>query len=81
VEMKQGDKVNGIARMKAKLDKSGKSLQITTIRRMKTPTGEMEVTTREVWKLSDDGQSLRFQRTVETPTARDEIIMTMSKVA
>ena len=81
VEMKQGDKVSGIARIKAKLDKSGKSLQITTIRRMKTPTGEMEVTTREVWKLSEDGKSIKFQRTVETPSARDEIVMMLAKVS
>lgn len=80
VEIKQGDKVNGIARIRAKVDKNGKGLQFTTIRRMRTTTGEMEITTREWWKISDDGKSLRLQRTVETPTARDEISMTLMKL-
>jgi hypothetical protein len=71
----------GLVRIKAKPDKSGKGLQFTTIRRMKTPNGEMEITTREVWKLSEDGKSLRLQRSVETPTARDEIVMILAKVA
>lgn len=79
VEIKQGEKVNGTARIKAKLDKSGKTLQVTTFRRMKTTYGEMETTTWESWKLSGDGKSLKFQRTVETPTARDEITMVMSR--
>jgi hypothetical protein len=70
----------GLVRVKAKPDKSGKALQFTTIRRMKTPNGEIEVYIREAWKLSEDGKSLRLQRTVETPTARDEIIMVLSKV-
>jgi hypothetical protein len=75
IETKQG-----LVRVKAKPDKSGKSLQFTTIRRMKTPNGEMEIIIREVWKLSENGSSLKLQRTVETPTARDEIIMMLAKV-
>ena len=75
VELKQGEKVIGIARIKAKLEKNGKTLQFSTIRRMKTPNGEMEIFIREWWKISDDGKSLKMQRTVETPTARDEITM------
>lgn len=81
IEIKQGDKVNGIARVRAKLDKSGKTLKFTTIRRTHTPKGEMEVTVWEVWKLSGDGKSLRLQRTVETPAARDEIVMFLNKSA
>lgn len=71
----------GLVRIKAKPDKSGKSLQFTIIRRMKTPSGEMEVITRESWKLSEDGKTLRLHRTVETPTARDDLTMFLSKVA
>lgn len=80
VDIKQGGKVNGVARIKAKLDKSGKSLQFTTIRRTKTPEGEVEITTREWWKLSNDGNSLKLERTVEMPTARDEITLSLTKV-
>lgn len=71
----------GLVRIKAKPDKSGKSLQFTIIRRMKTQNGEMEVITRESWKLSEDGKSLKLYRTVETPNVRDEITMFLSKVA
>lgn len=79
VEIKKDDKVIGYARIRAKLDKSGKSLQLTTIRRQKTPYGEMETSTWESWKLSGDGKSLKFQRTVETPTQRDELTMMLSR--
>lgn len=81
VEIRQGEKVNGIARIKAKLDKSGKSLQFSTIRRMRTNLGEIEITMRETWKLSDDGKSIKLVRTVETPTARDQITMILTKPA
>jgi hypothetical protein len=81
LEIKQGDKVTGTARIKAKLDKRGNQIQFTTIRRMNTMKGEIEITIRESWKLSKDGKSLRFERTVETPTARDEIIMVLARAA
>ena len=48
---------------------------------MKTPNGEIEIITREVWKISEDGRSLKLQRTVETPTARDELVMVLDKVS
>jgi hypothetical protein len=70
----------GPVRVRAKVDKSGKSLQFTTIRRMKMPTGEMEITIRETWKLGEDGKTIKLLRSVETPTARDEILMVLSKV-
>ena len=70
----------GPVRVKAKPDKTGKALQFTTIRRMKMPTGEMEITIRETWKLAEDGKSIKLLRSVETPSARDEIIMILTKV-
>ena len=79
VEIKQGGKVTGVARIRAKLDKSGNQIQFTNIRRMNTAKGDIEITTREVWKLSKDGKSLRFERTVETPSARDQIVMMLAK--
>lgn len=81
LEIKQGDKVTGTARIKAKLDKSGNQIQFTTIRRMNTMKGDIEITVREVWKLSKDGKSLRFERTVETPSARDEVVMVLARSA
>lgn len=81
LEIRQGDKVNGTARIKAKLDKRGNQIQFTTIRRMNTMKGDIEITVREVWKLSKDGKSLRLERTVETPSARDEIVMVLARPA
>jgi len=81
VDIKQGDKVTGVARIKTKLDKSGTQIQFTNVRRMNTLKGDIEITTREVWKLSKDGKSLRFERTIETPTARDEIVLVLIKTA
>ena len=74
------DTDQGLVRVRAKPDKTGKSVQFTTIRRMKMPKGEMEVTIRETWKLAEDGKTLKLQRMVETPSTRDEIIMFLNKV-
>jgi hypothetical protein len=81
VEIKRGEKVNGFARITAKLDKNGKTLKLTTLRREKMPYGEMETNVWETWKLSEDGKSLKFTRTVETPTVRDELTMMLTRPA
>ena len=81
VEIKQGEKVTGIARIKAKVDKNGKSIQFSTVRRMQSQYGEVEVITRESWKLSDDGKSLKLQRTIDAPNARDQITLTLVRPA
>jgi len=81
IDLKQGDKVNGSARIKAKLAKAGNQIQFTTIRRQNTMKGDIEITVRETWKLSKDGKQMRFERTVETPTARDQIVMVLAKAA
>ena len=81
MDLKQGDKVNGTARIKAKLAKAGNQIQFTTIRRQNTMKGDIEITVRETWKLSKDGKQLKFERTVETPTARDEIVMVLAKAS
>jgi len=79
IEPNAGDKVNGTTRIKAKMGKDGKSVELTAIRRLKGPRGETEVTTRETWKLGDDGSTMKFHRTVESPTYRDEISMILDK--
>ena len=81
IDLRQGDKVNGTARIKAKLAKAGNQIQFTTIRRQNTMKGDIEITVRETWKLSKDGKQMRFERTVETPTARDQIVMMLAKAA
>jgi hypothetical protein len=71
---------NGTARIKAKPDKTGKQLSFTTIRQMQTPNGLMEIITRESWKISEDGKSLKLERSIQTPTSRDEITLMLKKV-
>jgi hypothetical protein len=71
----------GLVRLKAKPEKGGTAIQFTIIRRMKMKTGEVEVITREEWKLSEDGKSMRMHRTVQTPDVRDEITMYLTKAA
>ena len=71
---------NGTARIKAKPDKTGKQLSFTTIRQMQTPNGQIEIITRESWKISEDGKSLKLDRSIQTPTSRDEITLMLKKV-
>ena len=79
IEPRPGDKVNRTTRIRAKIDKDGKTLQLTTFRHMKGPAGDVEITCRETWRISEDGKSLKFYKTVESPTYRDEITMVMTK--
>jgi hypothetical protein len=46
---------------------------------MKGLQGDAEIATRENWKLSEDGKTLQFHRTVQTPTARDNLDMTLAR--
>ena len=79
VEPTANDRVNGTTRIRAKVGKDNKSIEFTVFRKMKGSQGEVEIITRETWKISDDGKSLQFHRTVQTPTDRDNIDMTMAK--
>ena len=81
VEPAAGDAAVGGTRIKAKPSKDGKSIELTAIRKMNGVRGVTEVITRETWKISDDGQTLKMQRTVQTPEVRDQIIMILAKKA
>jgi hypothetical protein len=70
----------GQTKIKMKMGKDGKSAEMTTIRRMKGPRGEMEIYTRDSWKLLEDGKSLKMHRTVESPIWRDEINLILTRV-
>lgn len=81
IEPNPGDKVNGTTRIKAKSGKDGKSMEFTIFRIMRTPRGEVEIVTREYWTIADDGQSMKFRKSVESPTYRDEITLVLAKKA
>ena len=81
IEPNRSDKVNGTTRIKAKTGKDGKSMEFTIFRIMKTSQGEVEIITREYWTIADDGQSMKFRKSVESPTYRDEITLVLAKKA
>lgn len=79
--LQEGNKV-GSARVKAKMEKEGKSFKVTTVRKMKTMKAgqtEMIIYVREKWNILDDGKTLKYIKTVELPNAIDETILYFSK--
>lgn len=78
VEPKPGEKLGG-TRMKAKLSKDGKTIELTTWRKMTMGGQAVEVVSRETWRVAEDGKSMRFTRSIETPAFRDEINMFMTR--
>lgn len=80
--IQQGEKV-GSAKIKAKEEKGGKSIKSNTVRKMKTmksEQSEMIIYVREKWDLSDDGNSLKYIKTVEMPNTTDGVILFFSRI-
>lgn len=82
IDIVQNEQVIGTAKTRAKPEKDGKSIKITTIRRMKTLKAaqtEMLIYVRERWDILDDGKSLRYVKTIDLPSATDEVTLYFSK--
>lgn len=82
IDVVQGGSKVGSAKVKAKEEKAGKSVKANTIRKMKTSKSEqseMIVYVREKWDLSEDGNSLKYIKTIELPNVTDEVILFFSK--
>lgn len=62
---------------KAKMEKDGK-LKLSSSRTFSGQMGEMTVTSKETWWLSDDGKTLTVKREMETPrgTNSSELVFT-----
>lgn len=78
VDIMQNGEAIGTAKIKAKMEKEGKSLQITIVRRMKTMKAgqtEVEIYVREKWDVVENGKMLKYSKTVELPSARDDVIL------
>ena len=64
---------------KANLEKGGK-LNLSSSRTVNGPNGEMTITTKETWQLSEDGKTLTVKRETESPrgTQSSEMVFTKS---
>jgi hypothetical protein len=65
-------------KLKAELEKDGK-LKLTRTSTFNTQMGEMTMTTKETWSLSDDGKTLTVKRESETPRGTNSSEMVFTK--
>jgi hypothetical protein len=64
-------------RLKAMPDKD--KLKLSMVRSLTTPMGEVTMTTREEWVLSQDGKTLTVTRNMETPRGTNLMTMVFKK--
>lgn len=72
-------RMRGTATLKARWTKDGKGLQLFAIRQTNFQGNTENLTTKEKWTLSNGGNMLSVQRTVETPFGTDEVKLTFQK--
>lgn len=65
-------------KLKAEFGKEGK-LKLTSLRTLNTQMGEISITTKETWMLSDDGKTLTVKRDIETPRGTNSSEMVFTK--
>ncbi len=70
---------HGGAKLKAKWSKDGKTLELSTARNMTLEGASGTVTTKERWTLADSGETLKVQRSVETPMGVDSVRLTFRR--
>lgn len=63
--------------LKAKIE-DGK-MQLTSVRTMNTQMGEMTITVKEIWSLSDEGKTLTVMREMQTPRGNNSSEMVFAK--
>jgi len=65
-------------KLKAEMEKDGK-LKLSSSRTFNTPNGEMTMTTKETWSLSEDGKTLTVKREMESPRGTNSSEMVFMK--
>ena len=65
-------------KLKADLESGGK-LKLASSRTFNTPNGEVSMTTKEVWTLSEDGKTLTVKRDTESPRGTNSSEMVFTK--
>jgi len=69
----------GAAKLRAKWSKDGKTLELSSARNMNFGGNTETFTTKERWTLSEGGETLKLQRSVETPMGIDTVKLTFRK--
>lgn len=65
-------------KLKANLETDGK-LKLSSARSFTGPNGEISITTKETWALSDDGKTLTVKRDTESPRGTNSSEMVFTK--
>jgi hypothetical protein len=69
----------GTATLKATWAKGGKGLELSVVRDFDFQGNSVTFTSKETWKLSEDGEVLKVQRSVQTPRGTDTVKLTFRK--
>jgi hypothetical protein len=46
---------------------------LKSVRKFKTPEGDLSMTNKEFWEMSEDGQTLTVKRTIDMPMGTEEV--------
>ncbi len=74
----ESDSNRGKVKSKAKLNSD--SLELSQTRELNTPRGELKITTKETWTLSDDGKTLTVDSNTATPRGERKMKFVFTKV-
>jgi hypothetical protein len=69
----------GSIAFKANWKKGGKTLELQSNRKFETPEGERSMTSKDRWELSEDGNTLTVQRTIDMPMGVEEVKLVFTK--
>lgn len=73
----EGPTGKNLVKLKAEID--GGKLKLSNVRTFNTQMGEMTMTTKETWTLSDDGKTLTVKREMESPRGTNSSEMVFTK--
>jgi hypothetical protein len=69
----------GSIAFKANWKKGGRTLELQSNRKFETPEGERSMTSKDRWELSEDGNTLTVQRTIDMPMGVEEVKLVFTK--
>ena len=73
-----GGNTSGKTILEAKMETDGK-LNLSSVRTFNTQMGEMTITVKEVWSLSDEGKTLTVRREMQTPRGNNSSELVFAK--
>ncbi len=75
----QSPQPGGSITLKASWKKGGKLLELQSTRKFKTPEGERNMTNKDRWELSEDGQTLTVKRNIDLPMGMEEVKLVFTR--